>query len=136
MNYITTSSTTDYEVGVTVNESNVIISRAYNVLYLMILLFIVAGILAVYITFSSVQAFLGSLFSKSNKVIPISQTRLYNEEYTNIETTTIPSYNIKMNDAYRLIIQAIDLGHKIDSELTPRRSEGTPQGSEINFKED
>jgi len=66
MNPITTSSTTDYEVGVTVNETNVIISRAYNVLYLMILLFIVAGILAVYITFSSVQAFLGSLFSKSN----------------------------------------------------------------------
>jgi len=51
MNYITTSSTTDYEVGITVNENNVIISRAYNVLYLMILLFVVAGILALYLTF-------------------------------------------------------------------------------------
>lgn len=68
--------------------------------------------------------------------MPISKSRLYNEEYSNIETTTIPSYNIKMNDTYRLIIQAIDLGHKVDSELTPRRANEVTQRGESNFKDD
>lgn len=40
----------------------------------------------------------------------------------------IPSYNIKMNEEYRFIIQAIDLGNKVTIENdTPRQGKNTPQ---------
>lgn len=56
----------------------------------------------------SVLGFLFSCFDcccgKSNVVHPSTENRAYFDEYEQIESRIIASYNMKMNDNYRLIV--------------------------------
>ncbi|KAL4509992.1 hypothetical protein ABPG72_010185 [Tetrahymena utriculariae] len=121
------------ELQVKINDSAPIENRAFHVLYLFIFLLIVLGVYILNISYSGfLQRFVRTCFSKSHQVVPQNQQVPYNEEYHNIEKRMLPSYNIKINQYYRYIIQAIDLEKKFDSENSPRANNSSPYNKDTD----